>query len=105
MQVLAAIKEELEQEGVNIRSLEQAARASGSAARDSKLARSDTVLVLKNLPYSAAEDEIADLFQKYHGCSRLILPATRALAIVEMPDKHVSALDVASNLYILYLAQ
>lgn len=90
MQVLAATKAELTEAGVNVAGLEAAANASGSAAETTAVPRSASVLLLKNLPYSCTEDALQDLFAKYGGAQRIVLPSTRALAIVEMSSKQVS---------------
>jgi hypothetical protein len=88
MQVLAHTKAELSEAGVNVAALDAAAEASGSAAISKSVARSTTVLLVKNLPYSCTEDEIHDLFAKF-GVVRVVLPSTRALALVELTDKQV----------------
>jgi RNA recognition motif-containing protein len=88
MQVLAHTKAELSKAGVNVAALDAAAEASGSAATSKSVARSTTVLLVKNLPYSCTEDEIHDLFAKF-GVVLVVLPSTRALALVELTDKQV----------------
>ena len=91
-QVLATTKAEFEAAGVNVSALEAAARASGAAAASESVQRSKTTLVVKNLPYSCTEDALQDLFVKFGGAQRLVLPSTRALALVELPDRQVCML-------------
>lgn len=51
--------------GVNIPALEAAASASGKASESKTIARSPTVLLVKNLPYTAVEQELDELFGKW----------------------------------------
>jgi RNA recognition motif. (a.k.a. RRM, RBD, or RNP domain) len=88
-QVLAATKTELAEASVNVAALEAAANASGSAADEVAVPRSTTTLLVKNLPYSCTEDALHDVFVKYGGTLRLVLPSTRSLAIAELPSKQV----------------
>lgn len=89
LQVVAATKQELAEAGVKVAALEQAARSSGHAATDS-LKRSNTVLLVKNLPSDATEDALDELFSKHGLVVRVLLPRTKALAIVEMADEQAS---------------
>jgi RNA recognition motif-containing protein len=98
MQVLAHTKAELQEAGVNITALDAAAEASGSAAALKSVARSATVLLVKNLPYSCLEQELHDLFDKF-GVVRVVLPSTRALAIVELTDQQVRHSSIADTVH------
>lgn len=98
LQVVAATKKELAEAGVNITALEQAALASGHAAASSSVSRSTTVLLVKNLPSEATEDALDELFSKHGTVVRVLLPRTRALAIVEMSDEQVIALAASFSL-------
>lgn len=60
-----------------------AAAVSGSASTRKSVARSATALLVKNLPYSVTEEELVALFSKQGSVARLVLPATRTLAVVE----------------------
>ena len=82
-------KAELEDEGVNVPALEAAAQSSGSAGGSQSIVRSSTVLIVKNLPYSCTSNALADLFDKFGGAQQIVLPSTRALALVELSDKQV----------------
>jgi RNA recognition motif-containing protein len=99
MQVVAATKKELAEVGVNIVALESASRASGHAASSSEVSRSSTVLLVKNLPTEATEDALKELFSKHGIVLRVILPRTKALAIVEMSDKQVLLYFHSVHLY------
>ena len=81
-QVIATTKQQLKEAGVDADSLENSAASSG-AKNNSKVKRSNCVLLLKNLPYEAEEDELRELCEKYGGISRFILPDTRTIAVVE----------------------
>lgn len=89
LQVLSATKEDLSAKGVNVEILEVAAQQSGHTSAGLPVARSKTVLLLKNLPFLATEESIHELFDRDGGCIRLVLPRTRALALVELADEHV----------------
>jgi multiple RNA-binding domain-containing protein 1 len=83
-QVIADTKRELEQAGVDIAALEAAAASRAvAAAGGAGVRRSTTVLLLKNLPFTADADELRALASRYGSVARLLLPASRALALVE----------------------
>jgi multiple RNA-binding domain-containing protein 1 len=48
-----------------------------------KLERSDTTMLVKNLPYETTEEELRTLFEAYGTLGRLVLTPSRALALVE----------------------
>ncbi len=48
--------------GADVTKLEAAASAGGKAAASKAVARSDSVLVVKNLPFSASQEELETLF-------------------------------------------
>lgn len=56
--VIAMTKRALGEAGVNVEALESAAAASGKAAAQTRIERSGTVLLVKNLPYTASEAEL-----------------------------------------------
>jgi multiple RNA-binding domain-containing protein 1 len=64
LQVIAQTKQALGDAGVDIAKLEAAAAASGKASLSKSVARSGTVLLLKNLQWATSEEELLDL------CSR-----------------------------------
>ncbi|KAJ1899699.1 Multiple RNA-binding domain-containing protein 1, partial [Kickxella alabastrina] len=45
--------------------------------------RSDTIILVKNIPFSVDEEELRSLFGKYGGLGRVLVPPTRTIAIVE----------------------
>lgn len=80
--VIADTKRHLSLGGVNVPILENFAAAAG-AGGGKKADRSTTTLLLKNLPFSAGEDDILPILNKYGGVARVVIPPTKALAIVE----------------------
>ena len=56
--VIALTKRALGESGVNVDALESAAAASGKAATQKQVERSGTVLLVKNLPYTASEPDL-----------------------------------------------
>ena len=85
-QVIAQTKAALAEAGANAAALEAAAAAAGRAAGAKAVARSANTLLVKNLPYSAEEGELLDLFGRAGPVARLALPATRTLALVEFAE-------------------
>lgn len=87
VQIIAQTKAALADGGINISALEAAAAASGKAAAKQSVARSSTTLLVKNLPYTADEDELRQLFSGAgRSVVRLILPPTKTLALVEFAE-------------------
>ena len=60
--VIALTKRALGESGVNVDALEGAAAASGKAAGQRRVERSGSVLLVKNLPYTASESELQVTF-------------------------------------------
>ncbi|KAG1656825.1 hypothetical protein FOA52_008459 [Chlamydomonas sp. UWO 241] len=87
-QVVAQTKGALSDAGVDIAKLEAAAAVSGKAAQTAgaAVARSATTLLVKNLPYSADEGELEELFGRHGPVVRLVLPPTKTLALVEFGE-------------------
>ncbi|GAB4818001.1 hypothetical protein N2152v2_005047 [Parachlorella kessleri] len=83
--VIAETKRQLGEAGAAVDLLESAASAAGRGAQQQQRAvpRSDAVLLVKNLPYSATEAELEALFGALGPLGRLVLPTTRTLALVE----------------------
>ncbi|KAJ9530616.1 hypothetical protein QJQ45_014764, partial [Haematococcus lacustris] len=82
--VIAATKAALAEEGVSVEALEAAAAAAGAAAgQRTGVARSPNVLLVKNLPFSITEEEVRALFSRSGPLSRVVLPPSHTLALVE----------------------
>ncbi|KAL6761447.1 hypothetical protein V8C86DRAFT_3131565 [Haematococcus lacustris] len=82
--VIAATKAALAEEGVSVEALEAAAAAAGAAAgQRTGVARSTNVLLVKNLPFSITEEEVRALFSRSGPLSRVVLPPSHTLALVE----------------------
>ena len=80
-QVVSETKEALAAAGVNVASLDHA--VAGDRQKKKTIARSDAVILVKNLPYETTEEELQILFSKYGAVVRLVLPPTKAIALVE----------------------
>ena len=80
---LTETKKNLEEAGVNIKALEVAAQASGKKAAKKSVARSQNVILVKNLPYQTSEKDLTLLFGKHGSLGRVVLPPTKTLALVE----------------------
>ena len=85
-QIIADTKAQLEDAGVDVGSLEQAAAAGGAntaKGAQKSVKRSGLCILLKNLPYEADEDELRSMCERFGSLSRLVLPDTRTLALAE----------------------
>lgn len=76
-QVLSDTKKYLSSAGVNVAALEESA-----SKRNEECKRSNHIILVKNLHYSSTEGELANMFKKYGSIERIILPSTKALALV-----------------------
>jgi hypothetical protein len=85
-QVINATKEALAEAGIHVPSLEAAAAAAGRGSASKGVPRSATTLLVKNLPYSAEEGELAELFGRSGTVVRLVLPPTKVVALVEFGE-------------------
>lgn len=72
--VIADTKKLLEREGVSVERLRW---------QHSKVQRSEDVILVKNLPFDTSEEEIRVLFGKFGELGRVVLPPSRALALIE----------------------
>lgn len=75
--MIAETKKALSNAGVNIKALEEFA---SKKAENSK--RSNHVILVKNLPYTSNEGDLAGMFGKYGSLDKVVLPPTRVLALV-----------------------
>lgn len=97
-QLIAETKEFLNREGISIPTLEQAlqsAAASGGRTRGNSTSaagtaagfnRSDCVILVKNVPYTAEGDALKELFARHGTLLRFVMPPSRALAVVEYSE-------------------
>jgi multiple RNA-binding domain-containing protein 1 len=92
-QVIAETKSALAEAGVDVEALVNAAAAAGGGGKGDKKAkekssvvRSDCILLVKNLPYSADEEELETMFAAIGPVLRIVLPPTRTLALVEYSE-------------------
>lgn len=72
--------------GVSVDALEAAAATSGKASSTRAVQRSPVCLIVKNLPYSASEEDLTELFGGSGQLARLVLPPTKTLALVEFTE-------------------
>ena len=66
--------------------LESAAAAGGKASHTHSVQRSPVCLLIKNLPFSASEEDLMELFGGSGPIARLVLPPTKTLALVEFTE-------------------
>ncbi|KAF0682855.1 Aste57867_25042 [Aphanomyces stellatus] len=69
-----------EQEGVDLKVIEGAAKTKSTAER------STTTLLVKNLPFSTDDVALAQLFRTYGELSRFVLPPSKTMALVEFME-------------------
>lgn len=72
-------------EGVDLDAIEGALVKTGGPkpAAALKVERSTTVILIKNLPHTTEEDELAQMFRKHGEIGRFLLPPSKTLALVE----------------------
>lgn len=68
---------------MDVHKLEAAAAASGKASSNVALPRSNTTLIVKNLPFSTSQEDLRSLFSASGTIARFVLPPTKVLALVE----------------------
>ncbi|KAF3328058.1 multiple RNA-binding domain-containing protein 1 [Carex littledalei] len=76
-QIIAEMKRSLSNLGVNVAALEELA-----AKKSESTKRSNHIILVKNLPYSCSEGDLFAMFGKFGILEKIILPPTRALAVV-----------------------
>ncbi|KAF9334647.1 hypothetical protein BG006_001777 [Podila minutissima] len=69
-QIIMETKKFLQEEGINVDAF-------------GKKERSDTVILVKNIPYNTTEQELHDLFGTHGDLGRVLMPPAKTLAIVE----------------------
>ncbi|KAF9344668.1 Multiple RNA-binding domain-containing protein 1 [Mortierella sp. NVP85] len=69
-QIIMETKQFLEEEGINVGAF-------------GKKERSDTVILVKNIPYSTTEQELQELFGTHGDLGRVLMPPAKTIAIVE----------------------
>jgi multiple RNA-binding domain-containing protein 1 len=78
--VIFETKNAFRKAGVNVESLEELVNGKVDGVK-----RSNHVLLAKNLPYGATENELAKMFGKFGSLDKIILPSTKTLALVFFP--------------------
>jgi len=75
--VVDQTKKMLRESGVNVAALEVEKKPEK---------RSKTALLVKNIPHSTEDGELRDLFARFGDLSRLVLPPTKTMALVEFDE-------------------
>ncbi|ETK76580.1 hypothetical protein F441_17373 [Phytophthora nicotianae CJ01A1] len=70
-------------EGVDLNAIEGALVKKPNQQQSKKIERSTTVILIKNLPHTTEEEELAQLFRKHGEIGRFLLPPSKTLAVVE----------------------
>ncbi|CAK8561013.1 unnamed protein product [Lathyrus sativus] len=76
-QVISETKNAFKKAGVNVEALEELAKGKIDGIK-----RSNHVILAKNLPYGATENELANMFGQFGNLDKIILPSTKTLALV-----------------------
>ena len=84
-QVIAETKASLEREGIDVDLMESSA-ARGNKGGGGDIARSSCVIIIKNLPSQARQDELESKFEGFGDIARFIMPSTRTMAVVEFVE-------------------
>ncbi|CBQ71105.1 probable RNA-binding protein [Sporisorium reilianum SRZ2] len=72
--IIQETKEFFEQEGINV-----------DAFDGKKSSRSDTTILVKNIPYGTSVDEVQKLFAEHGEVDKVLIPPSGTIAVVEMP--------------------
>lgn len=73
--IINQTKDWMKEQGIDIDSLDKVAR--------SKCKRSETTLLVKNIPYTTKEKDLTDIFSRYGELKRLLISPFNTIAIVE----------------------
>lgn len=73
--IIADTKKFLEREGVSLEALQ--------GVYNKNIERSTTTILIKNIPFSATLDELRNMFARFGTITKLVVPATKALALIE----------------------
>jgi multiple RNA-binding domain-containing protein 1 len=74
--VINETRDFLKEEGINVDAFDE---TNGQSTK-----RSDTVLLVKNIPYGTAADTIQSMFEKHGSVERIVMPPGGTIAVVEM---------------------
>lgn len=58
-------------------------KSHAGSSKSGKSERSDTVLLVKNIPYQTTEAELRELFGRYGDLVRVVIPPTKTMALLE----------------------
>lgn len=75
--IIQETKEFFAQEGINVEAFSSAAGKKGE--------RSDTTILVKNIPYGTSVEEVQKLFEEHGEVDKVLIPPSGTIAIVEMP--------------------
>lgn len=70
-------------EGVDLNAIEGALVKKTNPQQSKKIERSTTIILIKNLPHTTDDEELAQLFRKHGEIGRFLLPPSKTLAVVE----------------------
>ncbi|XP_078438055.1 nucleotide/nucleic acid binding protein [Wolffia australiana] len=73
---IAETKKALKSAGINVSALEEFASVNGNVRR------SNHIILVKNLPYSSSEEDLARMFGSFGSLDKVVLPPTKTLALV-----------------------
>jgi len=94
--IIAETKQFLMDNGVSLDVMEASLRGESPA-------RSDTVLLVKNLPFEASLASLQELFGRYGALLRVVMPPTRAIALVEFNKAKQATLAFRALAYSKYM--
>jgi multiple RNA-binding domain-containing protein 1 len=75
--VISETKNAFKKAGANVEALEELAMGKVVGIK-----RSNHVILVKNLPYGATENELVKMFGEFGSLDKIILPSTKTLALV-----------------------
>eukprot|EP00123_Amoebidium_parasiticum_P001003 comp11963_c0_seq2/m.6654 comp11963_c0_seq2/g.6654 ORF comp11963_c0_seq2/g.6654 comp11963_c0_seq2/m.6654 type:complete len:788 (-) comp11963_c0_seq2:24-2387(-) len=87
--IIQETKQYLQEEGVRLEAFE----------RKGKTARSKTVIIVKNVPFEVSEDELRAVFGKHGDITRVVLPPTKTISLLEFVEPSQARMAFRSLAY------
>ncbi|PWZ01528.1 RNA-binding domain-containing protein [Testicularia cyperi] len=86
--IIQETKEFFQQEGINVDAFESGNGDGGDGSNRTPRARaqrSDTTILVKNIPYGTTVEEVQKLFEEHGEVDKVLIPPSGTIAVVEMP--------------------
>lgn len=81
--IIQKTKTHLESEGIDLSAFASLDSSSSSSDRAVRARRSDTCILVKNIPYGTTREQITEMFEPHGELSRVIVPPAGTIAVVD----------------------